>query len=102
MTGKAFPPTELDLALARDPVAGAVNRDLVAATTDQDEKRGTGDDTLSFVRGDKPPKPASRQGQTEIAAASLAAGMIAAEGHPVTAAEAVQRVRDVLDELNTV
>ena len=42
------------------------------------------------------PQPATRQGQREIVAATLAAGMIAAEGKAVTAAEAVARWREVM------
>ena len=44
---------------------------------------------------------ATRQGQREIVAATLAAGMIAAEGKPVTVAEATQVMTEVLDEVST-
>ncbi len=43
-----------------------------------------------------PPAPATREGQREIVAAVLAAGMIAAEGRTVTAAEAVERWQEML------
>ncbi len=47
-----------------------------------------------------PPAPATREGQREIVAAVLAAGMIAAESKAVTAAEAVERWRKVMVALN--
>ncbi len=46
-----------------------------------------------------PQQPATRQGQREIAAASLAAGMIAADGRPVTAEQAVAKMREVMEVL---
>ena len=45
-----------------------------------------------------PPSPAIWQGQREIVAATLAAGMIAAEGRTVTVAEAVEQMRLLLAE----
>lgn len=43
--------------------------------------------------------PATRKGQKEIVAATLAAGMIAAEGKPVTAEEAAARMKEMMGVL---
>jgi hypothetical protein len=49
----------------------------------------------------RPPslEPATRQGQREIAAATLAAGMIAAARERITAEAAMAKMREVLEVL---
>jgi hypothetical protein len=97
--GHSFQPTELDRALANDPLAEARHRHLTAAS----QKVAPSPNVVQIV----PDLPAAgdlsghanREGQREAAAASLAGGMIAAEGRPVTAAEAVEKVQEVLEEL---
>ena len=98
MMDTSFKPTELDLALARDPTAEAKNRDLTTAASEN----GGPAAIVPYsepAHGRRAEHPASREGQKQTAAASLAAGMIAAEGRPVTAAEAVEKVQEVLDQL---
>ena len=103
MLNPIFKPTELDLALQHDPAADAAQRELTVAATKPPAPSGnelvdkTAEGHAPMSLDGEP----SRQGQIETAAASLAGGMIAAEGRPVTAAEAVQKVRDVMDELLT-
>ena len=95
-----FKPTELDRALARDPVSEAAHRDLLAATQKEGSPLDKHSDTMMEQSPLAPPvEPANRHGQREAAAASLAGGMIAAEGRPVTAAEAVEKVEEVMNEL---
>ncbi len=97
-----FTPTELDLALQRDPVAEALQKELLAASRPGDDVADPSVASHGTQHGDPRLEggQASREGQRETAAASLAGGMIAAEGRPVTAAEAVQKVRAVQDELD--
>ena len=93
----SFQPTELDLALAHNP-ATAAHRALLAAsqeeTTPMPNPADEEDHQPAASLGQ-----ANREGQRETAAASLAGGMIAAEGRPVSAAEAVKKVQEVLKEL---
>ena len=99
----SFYPTKLDLALKRCPTVQAMNRDLIAASS-VSETASTiteAESAGAAAQDAEPCHPASREGQMQTAAASLAAGMIAAEGRPVTAAMAVQKVREVMDELAT-
>ena len=96
MTDTEFKPTELDAALGKDPATLARNQALLAAA------RKKAADAESTARGQLPDFEgalASRQGQKETAAASLAGGMIAAEGKSVTADEAVEKLREVEDKL---
>ena len=48
-----------------------------------------------------PPAPATRQGQREIVAATLAAAMIVVQGKPITAEEAVARWREVREKMES-
>ncbi len=93
-------PTELDLALERDPAAAAAHRQLLAASREEAQSPASDVKAVQERQPDEdPPEQANREGQRESAAASLAGGMIAAEGWPVTAAEAVEKVQEVLEEL---
>lgn len=56
-------------------------------------------DTLAGLTRQHAP-PATRQGQREIAAASLAAGLMAASGKPTTVVEAVALMRKVAEEMD--
>ena len=95
-----FQPTDLDLALERDPVAEATRRAfLVASGKDVPPPDDQSDTTTEPSLPASPVEPANRHGQMKAAAASLAGGMIAAEGRPVTAAEAVEKVTEVMEEL---
>ena len=95
-----FRPTELDLALAQDPLAEALHRDLRDASHPSAVARPEQAEADEPSSAEVPDGgQASREGQRETAAASLAGGMIAAEGHTVTPAEAVQKVHAVKDEL---
>ena len=100
MSQTIFKPTSLDLALKRDPITRASEHGIFVATREP---------TATAVNGahgrDVPTdqgSEATRRGQLVTAAAGLAGGMIAAEGHAVTTAEAVEKVRAVLDELDHV
>ena len=88
-----FKPTELDLALCKDPATTARNQELLAAA----RKKAAAD--AASTSGDQLPDfegaLANRQGQRETAAASLAAGMIAAEGRPISADKAVAKLREI-------
>ena len=96
-----FRPTALDLALVADPTANRSNRVIAAAA--KETAPSIGPDGVDLTQGDFRVAPdlheATREGQIETAAASLAGGMIAAAGQPVTAAQAVETVREVMDEL---
>lgn len=96
MSGTSFKPTSLDIALERDPVAKASDQDIRAAACEAPPQM-----ILSHAPSLESEK-ATHEGQRLTAAASLAGGMIAAEGRVVTAAEAVEKVRAVLDELDHV
>ena len=94
MSDTLFTPTSLDIALERDPAAQASEQRLRAAAL---EAPPVAEHEVPLGSED-----ATHEGQRLTAAASLAGGMIAAEGHTVTAAEAVEKARAVLDELNHV
>ena len=99
MTAKTFKPTPLDMALRHDPAAQASEHSILAAA-DEAAQAATNElvanPALMPVQGQE----ATRQGQLVTAAASLAAGMIAAEGQPITPAMAVEKVRAVMDEMD--
>ena len=99
-TAGKFQPTELDLALERDPTAQAARRHLEDASNKEEVAARMGDeDDPNPDLSEHQTEHANREGQREATAASLAGGMIAAEGRPVTAAEAVEKVQEVLEEL---
>ena len=91
----------MDLALTADPVADRSSRVIAAAA--REDGPSISPEGVDLTRGEFRVAPdmhdATREGQIETTAASLAGGMIAAAGQPVTAAEAVAKVREVVDEL---
>ena len=84
-----FQPMALGLGLASDPPAEA--RHLRTQAASQEESltlESAGKVVAEPMHHEEPAKHANRESQREAASASLAGGMIAAEGRPVAAAEA--------------